>query len=144
MQDVPPPEYDSRPVSEPPPPPPKQSRRDKLLGPSSGSPAKLLDPPPACFQLAPALNLAYTPFDPIDVYALGKDLTGGFATSLPPNPSSSYAHPFATHDVALEDWETFTKNVQQAGALTTVEKVRAHVVGPAIGVAFFPGERIVR
>ena len=143
MQNVPP-EYDNRPTSEPPPPPPKQSRRDKYFGPPSGSPARLLDPPPACFQRAPPFNLAYAPFDAVDVYALGKDLTGGFPTTLPLNPSDSHPHPFATHDVALGDWETFTKDVQKAGSLSTSEKVRAHVVGPAIGLAFFPGESIVR
>ena len=139
----PPPDYNTRPVSEPPPPPPKQSRRDKLIGPSSGSPAALLDPPPECFERPPAQGLSYTPFEVIDVYALKKNLTGGFGSDLPPNPSPSYPHPFETHDIAPEDWELFTKNVQQAGDLTTVEKVRAHVVGPAIGVAFFPGERAV-
>ena len=139
----PPPDYNTRPVSEPPPPPPKQARRDKLIGPSSGSPAALLDPPPECFERPPAQGLSYTPFEVIDVYALKKNLTGGFGSDLPPNPSPSYPHPFETHDIAPEDWELFTKNVQQAGDLTTVEKVRAHVVGPAIGVAFFPGERAV-
>ncbi|KAI1789459.1 hypothetical protein LXA43DRAFT_1021164 [Ganoderma leucocontextum] len=144
MQDVPP-DYDNHTVSQPPSPPPlKQSRRDKLLGPSSGSPSNLLNPPPACFQRAPSLNLAYAPFEPIDVLALGKNLTKGFEPSLPPNPSASQPHPFATHDVALEDWETFTKNVQEAGALSTVEKVSSHVVGPAVGIAFFPAFLIAR
>ncbi|PIL27861.1 hypothetical protein GSI_11015 [Ganoderma sinense ZZ0214-1] len=146
MQDVPPRDYGARPATgnEPLPPLPKQSRRHKPLGPPPGSPAAMLDPPPACFQRGPAPNLSYPPFEPIDVYALKKDLTGGFGSEMPLNPALGYPHPFATHDVALEDWALFTKNVQQAGSLTTGEKVRAHVVGPAIGLAFFPAFLIAR
>ena len=74
--------------------------------------ASLLDPPPPSFLRSPRPNLSYEPFEPTSLRSLSEDLGMGFP-QLPPQ-SRDVPHPFATHDVAEEDWRRFVSDVKAA------------------------------
>lgn len=76
------------------------------------STASLLDPPAPCSLRSPRPDLLYPPFEPTSLRSLSDDLWQGFPP-LPPQ-SRDVPHPFATHDVAEEDWRVFVFNVKSA------------------------------
>ncbi|KZT66661.1 hypothetical protein DAEQUDRAFT_739896 [Daedalea quercina L-15889] len=88
---------------------------------SSSSPAQkigsLLDPPPPSFLRSVRPDLPYEPFEPASLASLNEDLASGFP-QLPP-PSRAAPHPFATHDIAEEDWRRFLHDVKAATALSS-------------------------
>ncbi|KAI0731775.1 hypothetical protein C8Q72DRAFT_775580 [Fomitopsis betulina] len=79
------------------------------------STASLLDPPAPCSLRSPRPDLLYPPFEPTSLRSLSDDLWQGFPP-LPPQ-SRDAPHPFATHDVAEEDWRVFVFNVKEVGLL---------------------------
>ncbi|KAH9932296.1 uncharacterized protein B0H18DRAFT_929096 [Fomitopsis serialis] len=87
--------------------------------------SELVDPPPPSFLRSPRLDLPYEPFEPAFLASLSKDLDKGFP-QVPP-PSRAVPHPFATHDVAEDDWQRFLHDVKVAGSLSPANRIAAAV-----------------
>ncbi|TFK41675.1 hypothetical protein BDQ12DRAFT_678331 [Crucibulum laeve] len=94
--------------------------------------------PPPAFLRQPSRSSTYTSFSPMYLIARSRYLNKGFPP-FPP-PSSSRHHPFATHDIAMEDWLSFLEDVQSSTTLTLLDKGLVHL--PAVAllpvVAFLP------
>lgn len=87
--------------------------------------SELVDPPPPSFLRPPRPDLPYEHFEPASLVSLNKDLDKGFP-QLPP-PSRAVPHPFATHDVAENDWQRFLHDVKLAGSLSPANRIAAAV-----------------
>ncbi|KAG9218091.1 hypothetical protein CCMSSC00406_0010250 [Pleurotus cornucopiae] len=83
-----------------------------------------LDASPPAFSRLPSQEAGYPSFPAIYLMSNGKHITKGFP--LVPPPSSSEYHPFMTHDVTQEDWQSFVNDVNQAAELTAKDKVQAY------------------
>lgn len=107
------------------------------MAPSGQNVASLLDPPPQQFLRAPRADLPYGPFEPGALTSLDAKLDKGFPPLAPPTMTTP--HPFATHDVAEDDWQRFLNDVKVASTLSTMDKVKAGVAPMAMGVAPLTG-----
>ncbi|EMD34638.1 hypothetical protein CERSUDRAFT_125226 [Gelatoporia subvermispora B] len=112
----------------------------KALAPGE-DPAKVLDPPPACFSRPLPPMMPYGPFPVTSVLSQSKRLEDGFPLAAP--PSAGGPHPFATHDITQEDWILFLQHVKAVAGLTGMNKVVANVAPLAMGVGFLPAGLLI-
>ena len=94
--------------------------------------ASLLDPPPPQFLRPPQPDLSYVPFEPAALTSLDAQLDKGFPPLAP--PATTAPHPFATHDVAEDDWQRFLHDVRVASSLSPIDKVKAGVAPMAMNI----------
>lgn len=107
------------------------------MAPTGKSIASLLDPPPQQFLRAPRTNLSYGPFEPAALISSDSELDKGFPPLAP--PVTTVPHPFATHDIAEDDWQRFLHDVKAASSLSTIDKIKVGVAPMAMGVAPLTG-----
>ncbi|OJA12437.1 hypothetical protein AZE42_08204 [Rhizopogon vesiculosus] len=93
--------------------------------------------PPPMWQRQPAVHLPYSQFPPMCLISNSKDLSKGFP-EVPP-PCQVQPHPFATHDIAEEDWKRFLADVKKAGSLTGGQRIKSNVIPMVTGVGLIGG-----
>ncbi|KAF9238518.1 hypothetical protein BU15DRAFT_88360 [Melanogaster broomeanus] len=93
--------------------------------------------PPPMWQRPPRENLPYNQFPPMCLISNGKDLSKGFP-ELPP-PCQLSPHPFASHDIAEEDWKRFLVDVKKSGSLSPAQRIKSNVLPMAVGASFLGG-----
>ncbi|TFY59727.1 hypothetical protein EVJ58_g5605 [Rhodofomes roseus] len=94
--------------------------------------ASLLDPPPPPFLRAPRPDFPYGPFEPAALTSLDAQLDKGFPPLAP--PVARMPHPFATHDVADDDWQRFLHDIKIASSLSPINRVAAGVAPMAMNI----------
>ncbi|KAF4580402.1 hypothetical protein EYR40_003118 [Pleurotus pulmonarius] len=98
------------------------------------TPSATIDASPPAFSRLPSQEAAYPTFPAIYLISNGKHITKGFP--LVPPPSSNEYHPFTTHDVTQEDWQSFVSDINQAAELTPKDKMQAYSL-PFISIVPF-------
>jgi len=92
---------------------------------------------PRMWQRPAPPQLPYTAFPPMCLLSNNKDLTGGFPV-VPP-PCALDLHPFATHDVAEEDWRRFLEDVKKAAKLSISQRIKSNVIPLVTGMSLVGG-----
>ena len=134
----PPPSYDSArhqpsyPTIQEPIPHPNQQPSTRYLAPQ-GSSYPPPQGPPSPYPIQPSVSSSapkttplpprtFPPFETITVPTLRYRLAEGFSPDLP--PSHEQPHPFASHDVAQEDWLAFLGDMRRITENTSEERMR--------------------